>query len=275
MTIARAHRRVILPDPLVSLCDGLRAETFLLGEGMHDRESRTNIGPRNLGLLGGRRGVCDWAAICPGAAVQQMTIDGLKLPACHLLKIDVAGMEADVLAGAEQTIRRWRPVLYVENDRPEKSAALIRQALGLGYRLYWHLPRLFNPHNYFGVTENIFGTIVSVNMLGFHGSISQNVTDLREITDPEDRLEDPGADAQFVLYYRSVCSVPILAIRCEKRPAASPQPKSGTRGGELDRASGSEEWRVAKEEWPVASEAGDRKPEAREKRQTKPIGIGH
>ena len=121
-----------------------------------------------------------------GEAVQQMTIDGLNLPACHLLKIDVEGMEGEVLAGAEQTIRRWRPVLYVENDRPEKSAALIRQVLGLGYRLYWHLPRLFNPHNYFGVTENIFGTIVSVNMLGFHGSISQNVTELREITDPED-----------------------------------------------------------------------------------------
>jgi FkbM family methyltransferase len=120
-----------------------------------------------------------------GEAVQQMTIDGLNLPACHLLKIDVEGMEGEVLAGAEQTIRRWRPVLYVENDRPEKSAALIRQALGLGYRLYWHLPRLFNPHNYFGVTENIFGTIVSVNMLGFHGSVSQN-TNLREITDPED-----------------------------------------------------------------------------------------
>ena len=119
-----------------------------------------------------------------GEAVQQMTIDGLKLPACHLLKIDVAGMEADVLTGTEQTIRRWRPVLYVENDRPEKSAALIRQALGLGYRLSGR-PGEFNPHNYFGVTENIFGTIVSVNMLGFHGSISQNVTDLREITDPE------------------------------------------------------------------------------------------
>ena len=121
-----------------------------------------------------------------GEAVQQMTIDGLKLPACHLLKIDVEGMEGEVLAGAEQTIRRWRPVLYVENDRPEKSAELIRQALGLGYRLYWHLPRLFNPHNYFGVTENIFGTIVSANMLGFHTSVSQNMTDLREITDPED-----------------------------------------------------------------------------------------
>ena len=130
-----------------------------------------------------------------GEAVQQMTIDGLKLPACHLLKIDVEGMEADVLAGAEQTIRRWRPVLYVENDRPEKSAELIRQVLGLGYRLYWHLPRLFNPHNYFGVTENIFGTIVSVNMLGFHGSISQNMTDLREITDPEDDWKT-SADAQ-------------------------------------------------------------------------------
>jgi len=78
--------------------------------------------------------------------------------------------------GAEQTIRRYRPVLYVENDREEKSAALIRQLLALDYRLYWHLPPLFEPRNYFGVTENVFGRIVSVNMLGLHGSIPQNIT---------------------------------------------------------------------------------------------------
>jgi FkbM family methyltransferase len=121
-----------------------------------------------------------------GEPVPLMTIDSLPLTACQLIKVDVEGMEGEVLAGAEQTIRRFRPSLYVENDRQEKSAALIAQLLALEYRLYWHLPPLFNPQNYFAATENVFGQIVSVNMIGLHASISQNITGLREITKPED-----------------------------------------------------------------------------------------
>jgi FkbM family methyltransferase len=121
-----------------------------------------------------------------GDRVPMITVDSLHLPACHLMKIDVEGMEAEVLAGAAQTIRQFRPVLYVENDRQEKSAALICQLLALEYRLYWHMPPLFNAKNFFGVAENAFGRIVSVNMLGLHVSVSQDIRGLPEITSPED-----------------------------------------------------------------------------------------
>ena len=121
-----------------------------------------------------------------GDCVPVITADSLQLPACHMLKIDVEGMEGDVIAGAEQTLRRFAPALYVENDRQEKSAALIEQLLALDYRLYWHLPPLFNPQNYFGNEENVFGNMVSANMLGLHASVSQNVTGFREITSPND-----------------------------------------------------------------------------------------
>jgi hypothetical protein len=56
--------------------------------------------------------------------------------------------------------------LYVENDRREKSASLIRTLDTLGYTLFWHRPPLFNPHNFAGNPDNVFGRIVSVNMLG-------------------------------------------------------------------------------------------------------------
>src|SRR5262249_40563429 len=68
-----------------------------------------------------------------GEEVPLVTIDSLNLPVCHVIKIDVEGMEGETIAGAEQTIRRFRPVLYVENDRLESSAALIRQILALDY----------------------------------------------------------------------------------------------------------------------------------------------
>jgi FkbM family methyltransferase len=121
-----------------------------------------------------------------GEQVPVITIDSLNLANCHFLKIDVEGMESDVIAGAEQTIRRFLPVMYLENDRKDKSPDLIRQVFALGYRLYWHLPAMYNANNYFGSAENVFPGIVSANMLGIHSSISQNIENLREIKTPED-----------------------------------------------------------------------------------------
>lgn len=93
------------------------------------------------------------------------TIDSLNLPACQLLKIDVEGMETAVLNGARDTVSRLRPPLYVENDRAEQAPALIALIRSLGYRLWWHCPPLFRPGNFNGVAEDIFGNIVSRNML--------------------------------------------------------------------------------------------------------------
>lgn len=94
------------------------------------------------------------------------SLDSYGLGALGLIKIDVEGAECEVIAGAAQTIRRLRPVLYVENDRLEKSAALIAAILDLGYRLWWHLVPLFNPGNFRGNPENVFGSpIGSKNML--------------------------------------------------------------------------------------------------------------
>jgi FkbM family methyltransferase len=100
-----------------------------------------------------------------GDEVSVIPLDQLKLSACGFIKVDVEGMELDVLHGAIQTISRCRPVLFVENDRPESSAALISFLLGLGYRLWWHVASLFNPNNFYGEAANVFGDVFSVNML--------------------------------------------------------------------------------------------------------------
>src|SRR5258708_39112857 len=92
---------------------------------------------------------------------------------CALIKIDVEGMEAEVIKGGVNLIKKQSPLLYVENDRLEKSKPLVSLLLDLGYRLWWHIPRLYNPNNYFGVNENIYGAVGSFNMFccrGYHGS---------------------------------------------------------------------------------------------------------
>lgn len=81
-------------------------------------------------------------------AVPVVTIDSLNLPALRLLKADCEGMEAEVIAGATETIRRCRPILYLEDDRADRSEALHRAVLALGYRLALHKPPLFDPDNH-------------------------------------------------------------------------------------------------------------------------------
>jgi hypothetical protein len=94
-------------------------------------------------------------------------------------------MELNVLRGSEQTLHRHRPMLYVENDRPEKSPALIEFLQALDYELYWHLPPLFNPDNYFGNPANDFPGIVSANMLGIHRAVRASIEGLRRVEGPD------------------------------------------------------------------------------------------
>jgi FkbM family methyltransferase len=62
------------------------------------------------------------------------TLDRFEFEQVHMIKIDVEGMEIQVLDGAINTIRRCRPVLYVEFLKCDK-AALQRRIADLGYEI--------------------------------------------------------------------------------------------------------------------------------------------
>lgn len=110
-----------------------------------------------------------------GESVPVVTIDSRRLARCHFIKIDVEGMEEEVLRGAVETIERHKPLLYVENDKEPKAASLIRYLDSIGYAMYWHQPPLFNPQNFFQNPENVFGRIVSINMVCVHRSKAANM----------------------------------------------------------------------------------------------------
>jgi FkbM family methyltransferase len=107
----------------------------------------------------------------------------IDLPRVNLVKIDVEGMEAEVLRGGAKLIAKFKPILYVENDRLEQSEALIRLIASFGYRLFWHMPPLFNPENFYGERENLYGDIVSCNMLCLQSDTDATPGDLEEIVD--------------------------------------------------------------------------------------------
>jgi FkbM family methyltransferase len=101
-----------------------------------------------------------------------------------LLKIDVEGHELQVLKGAEGALARWQPILYIENDRAEKSRELIEWLFDQKYRLWWHIPPLYNPANFRGKEENIYPGIHSFNMICLPKDSSIRLTGFQEITDP-------------------------------------------------------------------------------------------
>ena len=122
----------------------------------------------------------------PGERVALNRIDSLGLARCDLLRVSVNGMEHEVLMGAEATIRRDEPLILVDGSKREAAPALIRFLLERGYRLFWHLPRLFNPNNHFRAATNLFGNAARIDILCLPSDDRRNVEVLKPITAPED-----------------------------------------------------------------------------------------
>lgn len=78
-----------------------------------------------------------------------------KMP-IGFIKIDVEGYELEVLKGATGLIRRDRPILYIEDDRTEKSNALRAYINELGYTITEHRPTLYREQNFFKLEKNIW-----------------------------------------------------------------------------------------------------------------------
>lgn len=71
--------------------------------------------------------------------IPQVRLDDMNLAVCDLLYLDIEGYELNALRGAEQTIRRCRPVIGVEVNRNISFAGsspeeLREWILGCGYR---------------------------------------------------------------------------------------------------------------------------------------------
>ncbi len=85
------------------------------------------------------------AVLCDGQyshtthAVQIRTLDSFEIERVDCLKIDVEGMELEVLQGAERTLRRWVPHIIFEtltHHAPEKHRPLEDFLRSLGYQLF-------------------------------------------------------------------------------------------------------------------------------------------
>lgn len=157
---------------------------YCFEQAVSNRQEKINLPAFDYGKRGNYGGI-SIDKFDKGDAVDVVILDQQleNIERFDLLKVDVEGMEYQVIHGAQSIIAKHKPVLYVENDRVEKSKDLIELIQAMGYRLYWHTPPLYNRENYAGDEENIFARIASWNMLCFHQSISVNLSGFTEITD--------------------------------------------------------------------------------------------
>jgi FkbM family methyltransferase len=86
------------------------------------------------------------------------SLDSLDLDSDpSLIKIDVEGMELDVLEGAAHIIERSRPIVYAEVNTVAKALALLSWSQNNNYTSLGCSSLAFNPNNFAENDNNIYG----------------------------------------------------------------------------------------------------------------------
>ena len=121
--------------------------------------------------LGRGKGQASLASLTPvGRAgtdekVRIATVDSLRLDALHLLKINLSHALVDTLAGAGETIRTHRPLIYARLTGLDEAQSEVEAIKALGYRVWSHVPYLYNADNHSGSDVNIFPGVVQQNVI--------------------------------------------------------------------------------------------------------------
>lgn len=178
-THSRAFARTVGPDGRVFAFEPNPSAFALLDLNARISDPR-NIKVRHVGLgaesrrysLNSGRGKDNL-----GATSLTFSADDIgEIPVCPLdeilsdmkvdfIKVDVEGMEVDVLRGAERLVRRNSPVMFLEVNFLGKSSGMLPWAVDHDYLCFGVVSRAFNAANVFRETRNIFGAAAECGLL--------------------------------------------------------------------------------------------------------------
>ncbi len=75
-----------------------------------------------------------------GIKVNVQPLDNIQYPRrVNFIKMDVEGMEEQILKGGAQLLKNHRPAVYCENDRAMKYMGVLQKFWEYNYKVYWHL----------------------------------------------------------------------------------------------------------------------------------------
>lgn len=94
-----------------------------------------------------------------------VTLDSLNLGLVHFMKVDVEGMEAQVLKGAASLINLSRPVIACEVNNVSNAVALLDVAMSNRFGVFAGLFPAFNPENFASFKTNFFGDAQELSLL--------------------------------------------------------------------------------------------------------------
>ena len=88
----------------------------------------------------------------------------MEIKKCNFIKMDVELMELDILKGGRKFLKKFRPILWIENHQsyPNKINKFL---LKNDYNAYWVNSRIFNKSNFFINENNYFDEISTLNTL--------------------------------------------------------------------------------------------------------------
>jgi FkbM family methyltransferase len=119
-----------------------------------------NVGAVALGDATRGRLAPLWRRLLPCRGTYQVpvrTLDAIVAgEEVSLIKLDIEGMEASALAGAQRTLRRCRPILYIEQLDITQLSRILAILKTFDYKSFWLETHPFNQLNMNNIQENIW-----------------------------------------------------------------------------------------------------------------------
>ena len=92
-----------------------------------------------------------------GVETNLVTLDRyVDLNRFNLIKLDVEGLEVDVLNGAKKLLKEHQPYLYIEFNNKKGNDELLDKIYKLGYVPYWHIYTKHNINNHNKQVKNVW-----------------------------------------------------------------------------------------------------------------------
>lgn len=117
--------------------------------------------------LGGTK-ISEGGTDANGIVVRIQCLDDFDFGKIDFIKADIEGMEFPMLLGAEKTVSRDHPVIFLEVNNLQASIPVLGWASARDYMIFGLISAAFNPDNFNGVGENIFGEAVECGLLLIH-----------------------------------------------------------------------------------------------------------
>jgi len=109
------------PESILKIPDTIKKFPFALG---NKREERVLTIPDNGDKYGS---IVRHVSGFKQYSVSVRTLDGFEFKEVDLIKINVEGMELDVLEGSTHTLMNWRPVVLFENNDSDKLVDFFKE----------------------------------------------------------------------------------------------------------------------------------------------------